>query len=115
MVYRATDMSEKIAKSKMLRLKKLKLMYCNHWALYGKLWRRMETMPVPMLTANHLVPKRHGQYSLHSSLQHVVVQMSTVTTEDGNNSRRRKVANDASPSPFLQLPRSLLAWRLFQR
>lgn len=47
---------------------------CSHTSLYGRLWRRMETMPVPMVTENHEGVKFRTILLHPSSFLRVVVE-----------------------------------------
>ncbi len=56
--YRSTEMAKKTTKRTTLAAKKTYETYCSHCAFQGRLCSSTETMPVPMLTANHLARGR---------------------------------------------------------
>lgn len=63
-MYRTAVIAVKMQKRRTLRPKKTYDIYCTAVALYGRLCNRMETMPVPIMTENHL-SRRHRVNILH--------------------------------------------------
>ena len=65
-VYRATEMNVKVMKSVTFKQKMTTEIQYSQSPLYGRLWRRVETMPVPMITENHLSNKfKHSTLILY--------------------------------------------------
>ena len=63
-------MNRKMTNRSTFRAKMMYEMYCSQVPLYGKLWSRMDVIPVPMLTLNHDGVKlrtifRHPRWFLH--------------------------------------------------
>jgi hypothetical protein len=53
-VYRKTLMIHPVTKRRTLIAKMTTEIQYNHWALYGSVFKRIDTMPVPIVTENHL-------------------------------------------------------------
>jgi hypothetical protein len=53
-VYRTIEIIVNVMKSAMFKQKITTEIQYSQSPLNGRLWRRTETMPVPMVTANHL-------------------------------------------------------------
>ena len=53
-------MMAKVMKRRMLRQNTITLSQYSHQPFYGELCRRIETIPVPMHTENHLIDQQGG-------------------------------------------------------
>jgi hypothetical protein len=81
-VYRSTDMTVNKANRRTLAQKKMYEMYWSHSPLYGNRYRRILTMPVPMLTANHLLKTREISLVSHCGYS-IGLYFCPVYTHDG--------------------------------
>lgn len=54
MVYRSAEITQKTAKRATFRTKKMTEIQYSQRALYGRVFNKTDTIPVPMLTENHL-------------------------------------------------------------
>lgn len=64
--YRTNEMIVKVMNKSTFRAKSTTDIQYNHRALYGRLWSRIETIPVPMITENQLARCQICELGRHS-------------------------------------------------
>jgi hypothetical protein len=103
-MYRTAEIEVKRMKSAMSRTKIATDIQYSHAPLYGRLYSRIETMPVPMVMANHLL------YEVRSNAQNV-----HYTEETYDGVKLRTILRNLGIQTFDGFSESLSAsWRVLE-